>query len=68
MKAERYITVIYLEPVKEGVLIYSITGFYLPGFIADRVNLTPNINRRIKIINNWITEGLRIQERSAADR
>ncbi|MCL1931583.1 MAG: hypothetical protein FWF55_07175 [Treponema sp.] len=68
MKAERYITVIYLEPVKEGVLIYSITGFYLPGFIADRVNLTPNINRRIKIINNWITEGLRIQESSAADR
>jgi len=62
MRAERYSTIIYLEPVKEGVLIYSMTGFYLPGFIADRVNLTPNINRRIDVFIKWITEGLRIQE------
>ena len=68
MKAERYITIIYLEPVKEGMLIYSVTGFYLPGFFADRVNLTPNINRRIKLFISWITDGLRIQENPAADR
>jgi len=61
MRAERYITIIYLEPVKEGILIYSVTGFYLPGFIAERVNLTPNINRRITIFINWITDGLREQ-------
>ena len=62
IKAERCAVIIYLEPVKEGILIYSITGFYLPGFIADRVNLTPNINRRIEVFVNWITEGLRRQE------
>jgi len=62
MRAERYVTIIYLEPVTEGILIYSVTGFYLPGFIADRVNLNPNINRRIRIFINWITDGLRIQE------
>jgi hypothetical protein len=61
MKAERFVTVIYLEPVKEGILIYSMTGFYLPGFISDKVNLTPNINRRIAIFINWITDGLREQ-------
>ena len=61
MKAERFITIIYLEPIKEGILIYSMAGFYLPGFIADRVNLTPNINRRIAIFTNWITDGLRKQ-------
>jgi len=66
MRAERYITIIYLEPVREGILIYSMSGFYLPGFIADRVNLTPNINRRIQIFINWITDGLRIQENAAA--
>ena len=66
MKAERFVTIIYLEPVKEGILIYSMSGFYLPGFIADKVNLTPNINRRIKIFINWITDGLRMQE-SVAD-
>jgi len=62
MRAERFNTIIYLEPVKEGVLIYSMTGFYIPGFIADRVNLTPSINRRIEIFTNWITDGLREQE------
>ena len=68
MKAERFITIIYLEPVTEGILIYSMTGFYLPGFIADKVNLTPNINRRIEIFTNWITEGLRKQESAAAEQ
>ncbi|MCL2127710.1 MAG: hypothetical protein FWH38_05600 [Treponema sp.] len=67
MRAERFTTIIYLEPVKEGILIYSMSGFYLPGFIADRVNLTPNINRRIEIFINWITDGLREQERKAAE-
>ena len=62
VRAERFITTLYLEPVMEGILIYSVTGFYLPGFIADRVNLTPNINRRITIFINWISEGLRIHE------
>jgi hypothetical protein len=61
MRAERFITIIYLEPVMEGILIYSMSGFYLPGFIADRVNLTPNINRRIEIFIKWITDGLRQQ-------
>ena len=59
MKAERFITIIYLEPVKEGILIYSMTGIYLPGFIADRIALTPNINRRIRVFIKWINEGLK---------
>jgi hypothetical protein len=65
IRAERFITIIYLEPVEEGILIYSVSGFYLPGFIADRVNLTPNINRRITIFTNWITDGLRKQGSAA---
>ncbi|MDR2952174.1 MAG: hypothetical protein LBU82_02920 [Treponema sp.] len=62
MKAEKFSTVIYLEPVKEGVLIYSISGLYIPGFIADRVNLTPSVNNRITVLLKWITAGLRMQE------
>jgi len=62
MKAQRFSAVIYLEPVREGVLIYCMSGLYLPGFIVSRMNLTPNINVRITLLINWITEGLRIQE------
>jgi hypothetical protein len=59
MKTEQFSAIIYIEPVKEGVLIYSMSGIYLPGFIVSRVNLTPNINRRISILVNWITDGLK---------
>jgi hypothetical protein len=66
IKAERISVVIYIEPVKEGVLVYIMSGIYLPGFIADRVNITPSINRRITTLTKWITDGLRIQESIAS--
>jgi len=62
MQAEKVIITIYLEPVKEGILIYSLSGLSLPGFIVSRMNLTPNINARITVLLNWIKEGLRRQE------
>jgi hypothetical protein len=68
IKAERIIITMYLEPVKEGVLIYSISGLYLPGFITDRVNLTPFINRRVTALISWITDGLRKQESIIRER
>jgi hypothetical protein len=62
MKAEGISIIIYLEPIKEGVLVYSMSGLHIPGFIADRVNITPSINRRISALVSWITDGLRRQE------
>jgi hypothetical protein len=62
MKAERFTAIIYLEPVKEGILIYSMSGLYIPSFVANRVNLTPSMNYRITVLINWITDGLRKEE------
>jgi hypothetical protein len=62
IRAERLSIIIYLEPVKEGVLVYNVSGLYLPDFIADRVNLTPSINRRITVLLSWIVDSLRRQE------
>ena len=62
MKAEKVAINIYLEPTKDGILIYSVSGIDLPGFIMKRLNLTPNINARIRVLIEWITEGLRKQE------
>jgi len=58
MKAERFSAIIYIEPVKEGVMIYSMSGIYLPGFLVGRVNLTPNMNRHIRVLLKWIIGGL----------
>jgi len=68
MRAERFSAIIYVEPIKEGILIYSVSGLYLPNFIAKRINLTPNMNRRITVLLDWIIEGLRIQEDSRQDK
>jgi len=62
MKAESFSAIVYLEPVKEGMLIYGMSGIYLPEFISRRINLTPNMNNRITALVNWITEGLREEE------
>jgi len=62
MKAQRFSAVIYVEPVKEGVIIYGISGLYLPGFIVSRMNLPNNMNYRISVLLNWIVSGLRKQE------
>jgi len=64
MSAERFITIIYLEPVKEGILIYSMAGLYIPSFVSSRVNLTPSMNYRVTVLVNWITDGLRKEENS----
>jgi len=64
MSAERFITIIYLEPVKEGILIYSMSGLYIPSFVSSRVNLTPSMNNRVTVLINWITDGLRKEENS----
>jgi hypothetical protein len=62
MSAERFITIIYLEPVKEGILIYSMSGLYIPSFVSSRINLTSSMNFRVTILINWITDGLRKEE------
>jgi hypothetical protein len=68
MKTDRFSAILYIEPVKEGILIYSVSGLYLPNFIAKRINLTPNMNRRITVLLNWIIDGLRNQEDSRQDK
>ncbi|MCL2184413.1 MAG: hypothetical protein FWB86_00970 [Treponema sp.] len=68
MGTEKITIILYLEPVTEGILVYSMSGLYLPSFISKRLNLTVNINNRITVLVNWITEGLRNQEVLAVQR
>ena len=68
MKAERFSAVIYLEPVREGILIYSMSGLYLPSFLAKRVNLTPNMNRHVSVLLSWVIEGLDRESRRQKPR
>jgi hypothetical protein len=62
MKEERLSIIIYLEPIKEGVLVYCMSGLYLPSFIANSVNLPLSMNTRVTVLINWLVNSFRKQE------
>jgi len=59
MRAERFAAILYLEPVAEGMLVYSVAGIAVPEFIANRMNLGASIDRRVTVFLNWLSHGLR---------
>ena len=59
MRAERFAAILYVEPVAEGMLVYSVAGIAIPEFIANRVNLAANIDRRITVFMNWLSTSFR---------
>jgi len=59
MGAEKFAAILYVEPLREGMLIYSVAGIDIPEFIASRINLAFNIDRRVTIFINWLSDGLR---------
>jgi len=65
MSAGRFTAIIYLEPVKEGILIYSMSGLYIPSFVSHRVNLNSSMNYRITVLLNWITDSLKKEENNS---
>jgi len=65
MRAERFNIIVYLEPVEEGILVYCVSGFYMPAFIVSMFNLTSSINNRVTILINWMIDSLRKQGSAA---
>jgi hypothetical protein len=59
MRAEKFSAILYVEPLTEGMLIYSIAGIDIPEFLAARINLGFQIDRRVTIFINWLRDGLR---------
>jgi len=68
MRAEMVSVIIYLEPVEEGILIYSVSGLQFPVFFLNLINLNLNINSRVTALLNWITEGLRLEKIISIDQ
>jgi len=59
MRAERFVTVLYLEPLREGMLIYGVAGIDIPEFLVTRINLASQIDVRLTIFINWLRDGIR---------
>ena len=59
MGAEKFPAILYVEPLAEGMLVYGIAGIDIPEFIASRINLAFQIDRRVTLLINWLRDGLK---------
>jgi len=59
IKEEKFIALLYFEPIKEGVLVYSIAGTDISDFIASKINIDFAISRRLNVIISWATDGIK---------
>jgi hypothetical protein len=59
MRAEKFASVLYVEPLVEGTLVYGMAGIDIPEFIATRINLSLQIDRRLTVLIDWLSDGLR---------
>ena len=58
MRAGRFNTIIYMEPLEEGMLIYSLAGVDVSDFVANRINIPSSIRRRLQVFISWVSDGL----------
>jgi hypothetical protein len=58
IREEKFIAQLYIEPIEEGVLIYSIAGTDISDFIASRINVDSAISKRLAVITSWAADGI----------
>ncbi|MCL2175076.1 MAG: hypothetical protein FWB73_03420 [Treponema sp.] len=61
MGAEKFAMSVYVEPIKEGILIYGMAGIDIPMFIASSINIAEAIDMRVKTVVNWLCDNLNSQ-------
>ncbi|MDR0411361.1 MAG: hypothetical protein LBH75_05255 [Treponema sp.] len=50
---------LYVEPVSEGILIYSIAGTNVSDFVAKYVDMNSAIKKRLDVLDAWIVDGIK---------
>jgi hypothetical protein len=59
MKEEKFSAILYLEPMTEGMLVYSVAGADASDFIANRIDIPSAISKRLAVFIGWISDGLK---------
>jgi hypothetical protein len=59
IKEDNFIAQLYIEPLAEGVLIYSIVGAEVPDIVMSKINTVSRmIKKRMDIIIDWLIDGI----------
>lgn len=58
MKEGKFIARLYIEPIQEGVLIYSIACADISDFVASKIHIDSAITKRLAVITSWAADGI----------
>jgi hypothetical protein len=59
IKEGNFIALLYIEPVKEGVLIFGFGGINISDFFASKISVNSAISKRLGVITSWAAEGIK---------
>ncbi|MDR2965748.1 MAG: hypothetical protein LBU88_08240 [Treponema sp.] len=56
IKQEQFTAQLYIEPIREGLLIYCIAGFDISDFASARIQIESAITKRLGVITGWASD------------
>jgi hypothetical protein len=60
IKEDKLIAQLYIEPLAEGILIYSIVGAEVSDMVLSKTDVLSGVlSRRVEIIIDWIIDGIK---------
>jgi hypothetical protein len=57
-KGKKFNAQFYVEPVAEGILVYSAAGAEASDFVANMVDIPSAIEKRVKVILGWLIDNI----------
>jgi len=60
LREEKFTSILYIEPLTEGMLIYSMAGADASDFIANMIDIPSAISKRLMVFLSWINDNLTI--------
>jgi hypothetical protein len=59
IKENNFTALLYVEPVAEGLLIYSVSSAEVSDFVAGRISMRSALRKRLDVIIDWMIDGIR---------
>ncbi|MDR0389941.1 MAG: hypothetical protein LBH73_07715 [Spirochaetaceae bacterium] len=59
IRENRFVAQLYIEPITDGFLVYSVAAANVSGFISSRIHIPSAIEKRLAVIIEWLVDGLK---------
>jgi hypothetical protein len=58
IKENKFAAQFYIEPLAEGLLVYSLGGADVSDFVANRVDMPSALRKRLQVLIEWLVDGI----------